>query len=111
VDCAFGRFSKNLHAASFGIDHLHSSIYTIAGQNFLEISAQNREIKAISVEIYSLGGASVLHRDVESDRMVIELSDRHGEPLPNGLYLYVLTLQNATGEYWKSTLKKLIIRR
>jgi hypothetical protein len=68
-------------------------------------------ITSMGVEIYDLNGQRIFSRETGRTRLVWNLSVQSGQPVANGVYLYVMTVRGANGETLRSEAKKLLILR
>lgn len=60
----------------------------------------------------SLAGRTVLDEEGYSSALTIYgLADRNGNPLANGVYLYVVTVRGWDGRVLRSEVRKLVILR
>jgi len=64
------------------------------------------------VQVFSLSGKKVYDSGmVASNALAWNLLNEAGQPVPNGVYLYVVTMQTPDGRIVKSELKKLVVAR
>jgi hypothetical protein len=68
-------------------------------------------IKDFSVIIFDLSGKLVFRSDWVQNGFTWNLLDNRGQPLANGVYLYVITYRREDGTILRSEVKKLVILR
>jgi hypothetical protein len=73
--------------------------------------AQGQGIKEIRIEVYDLSGRLIFSSGWVSNDFSWPAIDNQGNPLANGVYLYLVTLSGYEGDTLKSQVKKLVILR
>jgi hypothetical protein len=66
---------------------------------------------SIKVDVLDLSGRPVFHTDWVQNGFTWNLLDNRGQPLANGVYLYVITYRREDGTILRSEVKKLVILR
>ncbi|MBI3659395.1 DUF11 domain-containing protein [Candidatus Acetothermia bacterium] len=79
------------------------------GQLQVEFRAVN--IKSARLELFSTDGHKLLDRTSEKLTMALPAVAESGAPLPNGVYLYVITMQATDGKILRSEVKKFVLKR
>jgi hypothetical protein len=83
---------------------------TERGYNF-GLTRGSLGIKDFSVMIFDLSGKLVFHSGWVENGFTWNLLDNRGQPLANGVYLYVITYRREDGTILRSEVKKLVILR
>jgi len=65
----------------------------------------------LRVQIYDLAGKAVFSQETNGTTLTFQGLDAYGQPLANGVYLYVVTVRGATGQTLTSEAKKLVLLR
>ncbi|MDW8031656.1 MAG: T9SS type A sorting domain-containing protein, partial [Candidatus Bipolaricaulota bacterium] len=78
-------------------------------QNQLVFEALGQGIKTISVQLYDIGGRTVLKAESHGNLLSVPLTGKHR--LANGVYLVVLTVRGWDGTVVKSAVRKIVIKR
>jgi hypothetical protein len=75
----------------------------------MTFSAMDRESRSVGVEIYRLNGEEVFSGSAEGSHLTWSLHTASGNALANGVYLYVITTQDRSGNVVRSEVKKLLV--
>jgi len=78
--------------------------------NTLAVSAQGQGIAELSVEVFNLAGRRVLTQSAAGEQLKVRLQSQ-GQPLANGVYLYVVTIKGQNGDVLRSEVRKLVVLR
>lgn len=73
--------------------------------------ASGQGIEGLRVEIFDLDGQRIFAQETAGTRLTWTLSAQEGQPVANGVYLYVVTVKGANGETLRSEVKKLVVLR
>ena len=76
-----------------------------------QFRAQGTGITGLSVQVFDLGGVTVFDREAAGQALVFQPLSQAGQPLANGVYLYVVTAKGYHGQTIRSAVKKLVILR
>lgn len=76
----------------------------------LTFATSGQGITSMSVEIFGLNGQSIFAQEAPSTRLTWNLST-NGQPVANGVYLYVVTVRGTDGQTLTSGVKKLVVLR
>jgi surface antigen len=77
-----------------------------------EFAVDGERIAKTQVEVFDLSGRSVFASgEVEGTTLTWGLQNNTGQPLPNGVYLYIITVRGYDGQVIRSEVKKLVILR
>lgn len=88
------------------------SAYSFAEAGTVRFAAQGADVAAVKVEVFSLAGELVYASDfTEGSLLRWSGLSNTGQPLANGVYLYVLTAKARTGDVMRTKVQKLIILR
>jgi hypothetical protein len=82
-----------------------------SSSQFITFLSQAESIRDIQVSIFNLSGRLVFHTDWVDNGFTWNLLDNQGQPLANGVYLYVITYRREDGTILRSEVKKLVILR
>ncbi len=88
-------------------------IHTITQEaSAVRFAAQGADVAAVKVEVFSLAGRLVYASDF-TDGTVLRWNglSNTGQPLANGVYLYVLTAKSRNGDVMRTKVQKLVILR
>ncbi|MBI3660870.1 hypothetical protein HY230_10440, partial [Candidatus Acetothermia bacterium] len=77
----------------------------------LIVDAQGTGIATLQVQLFDLTGRQLLNRISNSNLLALPAVDEMGRLLPNGVYLYVISVRGNESELIRSELKKLILLR
>lgn len=78
----------------------------------VRFAVQGANIATLKVEVFQLTGQLVYESGFnEGQALNWNLLGRNGQPLANGVYLYVLTVKDAQGSIVKTKLQKLVVLR
>ncbi|MBI1744239.1 hypothetical protein HYR54_14390 [Candidatus Acetothermia bacterium] len=77
----------------------------------LIVDAHGTGIAALQVQIFDLTGRRLLNRMSNSSVLALPVTNQMGRLLPNGVYLYVISVRGNEGDLIRSELKKLILLR
>jgi len=72
--------------------------------------ADGQGIASLGVEIFTLSGQKIFSQTAASTRLTWNLSS-NGQPVSNGVYLYVVTVRGANGQALRSEVRKLVVSR
>jgi hypothetical protein len=75
----------------------------------LEVKGQG--IKSIEIQIFNLTGKELFKKDIQGTIFSFEARDTQGNPLANGVYLYVITVRGYDGQVIRSEVRKLVVLR
>lgn len=89
---------------------LQSVTAQMRGQS-LEFTVQGVGIAETMVELFTLAGARIRQAKAERQGVTLNLVDKHGRILANGVYLYVVTVRGWDGRELRSTVRKLVVLR
>lgn len=78
------------------------------GMTFL---AQGQGITSLKVEIFNLAGRRIFAQEAAGAQLAWDLKTSEGRPLPNGVYLYVVTVRGLEGQMLRSEVRKLVVLR
>lgn len=88
------------------------SAYSFAEAGTVRFAAQGMDIAAVKVEVFSLAGRLVYASDfTEGNVLHWNGLSNMGQPLANGIYLYVLTAKGRNGDVARTKVQKLVILR
>jgi len=89
-----------------------SRAYLASASSGLRFQIQGSGIHSTQARVFDLSGARVFESDVTlGASLQWNLMNAHGQPAPNGVYLYVLSTKGLDGSAWSSGVKKLMILR
>jgi PKD repeat protein len=73
---------------------------------------EGQGIASIQVEVYNLAGRKVFDsEEVLGNALDWQLTNDQGQPLANGVYLYIITVRGYDGQVIKSEVRKLVVLR
>ncbi|OGF55065.1 MAG: hypothetical protein A2Z21_04550 [Candidatus Fraserbacteria bacterium RBG_16_55_9] len=87
------------------------SLQTSAAQGIATFKASDQGISSLSVEIFDLVGRRVFSQDVAGTQLAWNRKANDGQPVANGIYLYIVTVCGIDGEVVKSNVRKLTVLR
>lgn len=73
--------------------------------------AKGLDITGMAVEIFDLRGQRIFARQAEGTRLIWNLTAESGQPVANGVYLYVVTMRTLDGLTHRSGVGKLVVLR
>lgn len=77
----------------------------------MHFSATGTGIGGLRVEIFNQAGRVLLRAEAVTNALEVQVLDSRGRPLPNGVYLCVITVLDADGRVMKREVRKLVILR
>lgn len=80
-------------------------------QGVLTISLRGKDISSAILEIFDLGGRRVFTTESSTSRLQFRGQGDRGQRLPNGVYLYIVTMRGPNQQIVKTEVKKLLILR
>ncbi len=80
-------------------------------RNALEFKVTGAGIAGVAVTFYDLRGQKIAEISSEGSHLRFEMLDRHGRPLANGVYFYIVTYRGADGSIIRDRIQKLVILR
>jgi hypothetical protein len=80
-------------------------------KGFIEFWVSGLDIRRIQISIFDLSGQLVFHTDWVQNGFTWNLLDNRGQPLANGVYLYVVRVRSFDGREYVSEVRKLVILR
>lgn len=78
-------------------------------QRTLIVSGQN--IASVQLQVYDLNGQLQLQRHNTGSQLRFSLLNQKGQPLANGVYLVMVTVQGNDGTLWRSGIRKMMVLR
>jgi hypothetical protein len=84
---------------------------TSAQSGRLELQLQGTGIARSELRLYNLSGQLVAAVQGTGNRLSVAALSRDGQPLANGVYLYIVTVRSADGQIITSEVKKLVVKR
>ena len=81
------------------------------GTRAMSFSAENSETRSIGVEIFSLAGKSIFSDQASGQTLMWRMRDANGSLVANGVYLYVVTAVDGSGNALRSEIKKFVVMR
>lgn len=81
-----------------------------ASANALTFAASGQGITSMGVKIYDLSGRTIFAQETPGTRLIWNLS-ANGQPVANGVYLYMVTVRGADGQILTTEVKKLVVLR
>jgi len=82
-----------------------------AGSRALTFAVSGQGIASLGVEIFNLNGEKIFAQETAGTQLTWNLLTADGRPVANGVYLYVVTIQDANGQILRSEVRKLIVLR
>lgn len=97
-----------------GLGNLQAQTFTVTATQYsdlIQFVAQG-EAKALQVEIFSIAGHKLFDSDMQQETTKLEwrMLDQKGRPVPNGVYLYAVTVKDASGKTSKQLGKVAVMR-
>lgn len=81
------------------------------GSQGIRIEAHGRGIAGLEARIFDLAGQPVFTQAASGATLTFSGLSREGEPLANGVYLYIVTIRGLDGRTMTSEVKKLVLLR
>ena len=82
-----------------------------AGGRLLKDRCPGASVAGLSVQVYDLSGAAVFEKTTSGTTLTFRGLSSDGQPLANGVYLYVITVRGSDGQTLSSEVKKLVLLR
>lgn len=82
----------------------------IKGTDEVRFKAEGAGLK-IKVEIYDLSGRAIFVSNWATNELEWNLADSSGRAVANGIYLYVISAQDSSGQLIKDKIRKLVVTR
>lgn len=76
-----------------------------------ELRLHGQSIEAMRVRVFDLSGRLQVEARSGGPQLRFSLLNGQGQPLANGVYLYVVGVQGRDGERWQSAVRKLLVLR
>jgi hypothetical protein len=77
----------------------------------MSVTVQGSGVESVRLQVFALDGKLVLNKTVEGSYLQFSPLDDEGQPLANGVYLYVVTVKGYDGTEVKSEIHKLVVLR
>lgn len=77
----------------------------------LEFRAQGAHVAEIEVAVFSLAGGRLMARRSAGNSLVLWGTNNAGEPLANGVYLYMMTVRDKDGHILRTQMGKFVVLR
>jgi hypothetical protein len=88
------------------VESIQFSVSIKNGQHFITTEVSGVGIYMVQVEIFALNGQMVFSQTAVGSRLQLAPLNRRGKPLPNGVYLYVVTVRGQNSEIWRSEIRR-----
>jgi len=76
-----------------------------------QLNVEGQGIASTQIEGFDLAGVQRFGASAPSDSLLWSMLNRAGQPLANGVYLYVVSVRGVNGEVWRSPVRKLVVLR
>jgi hypothetical protein len=80
-------------------------------QNTIRFQTLDADVKSLRVQLYAMNGRSFFDRTVLGNQLSFTGTTSEGQPLANGVYLVVLTMQQSDGSHVVNKVQKIVWRR
>jgi len=77
----------------------------------VRFAAEGQGIDETAVSVFDLSGLRVAHERADGAQLTWRLTRDDGQPVANGVYLYVVTIHGTEGETLHSEVRKLVVLR
>ena len=101
-------------AGSSGVSHHPPEdlrIQSRASAHGARFSVHGADVRSLDVRIYALDGERIAHRRADGAALAWNLTTSMGERAANGVYLYRVTVERASGQIARSDVRKLVVVR
>ena len=88
-----------------------SAVQAFHSRGLLTVRVQGTGIAELSVQVFDLAGRKVLAEGARGAQLQTRLLSADGQPLANGVYLYVVTVKGVDGRTMKTEVRKLVVLR
>lgn len=97
-----------------GLGNLQAQTFTVTATQYsdlVQFVAQG-EATALRVEVFSISGQKLFDSGVQPETTAVDwrMLNRQGRPVPNGVYLYAVTVKDASGKTSKQLGKVAVMR-
>ena len=77
----------------------------------LTLSVDSQGVSSVGLTVYDLNGQTVFAQETAGTTLSWNYLSSEGQPVANGVYLYVVTIKNTDGQVLQSEVKKLVVLR
>jgi hypothetical protein len=77
----------------------------------LTLAISGQDVAGVGLTVYDLNGRPVFAQETAGNRLSWNYLSTSGQPVANGVYLYVVTVKGAGGETLRSEVRKLVVLR
>ena len=98
-------------SAAMPVENPKFEARTLGTGRALEFRAQSAQSIQIGVEIFALTGRKIYADKISGNSLVWNMRDQRGRAVANGIYLYVVTARDVSGNVVRSEVKKLMVLR
>ncbi len=77
----------------------------------LRLTVEGRAIESMQLQLFDLGGRKLIDQISGGSRLTLPLATDAGQPLANGVYLYLVTVRGSDGRMVRSDVKKIVVLR
>jgi len=99
-------------SSGFGIRQTRVlAVATRSTHNAILFQAQGESVAGMMVQIFDLSGRTIVKQEVMGNKLVWNQRTATGISVPNGVYMYVATIRDASGKTIRTDVKKLSVVR
>lgn len=77
----------------------------------LTLAVSGQDVAAVGLTVYDLNGQTIFAQETAGTTLSWNYLGQNGRPVANGVYLYVVTVKDASGQTLSSDVRKLVVLR